>query len=252
MPRYCNAVVDEHGFVSRHFKLLRLRPLSEMQEPKAGQFYMLQAGATSDPLLKRPFSLFKREDGTLSFLYRIRGKGTQSLARFRQGDSIRVIGPLGNRYPVPQGDFIAVAGGIGIASLLSLLEGYPGRAHLFHGARSAEELVMGEEVKRVAKEVIIATDDGSAGMRGVVTDLLAVRLGMTTEPLLPIYACGPTPMLRELHRVVADKEVRCHVSLEEHMACGVGACLGCVVKTTSGYRRVCKEGPVFDMKELAW
>ncbi|MFO0753390.1 MAG: dihydroorotate dehydrogenase electron transfer subunit [Thermodesulfovibrionales bacterium] len=252
MHRYFNAVVDEHRFVSKHFKLLRLRPLSEIREPEAGQFYMLQAGATSDPLLKRPFSIFKREDGTLSFLYRVRGRGTQSLARFRQGDSLRAIGPLGNRYPAPPGDFIAVAGGIGIASLLSLLERYPGRAHLFYGTKSAEELVMVEEAKRVAREVVIATDDGSAGMRGVVTDLLAVRMEMATEPLLPVYACGPSPMLRELHRVVANKEVRCHVSLEEHMACGVGACLGCVVKTTSGYRRVCKEGPVFDTKELAW
>ncbi|MBZ0155176.1 MAG: dihydroorotate dehydrogenase electron transfer subunit [Alphaproteobacteria bacterium] len=252
MHKYFNAAVDEHRFVSKHFKLLRLRPLSEAADPEPGQFYMLQAGDTSDPLLKRPFSIFTREDGTLSFLYRIRGKGTQSLARFRQGDCIRVIGPLGNRYPVPQGDFIAVAGGIGIASLLSLLGRYPGSAHLFYGARSAEELVMGEEAKRVAKEVVISTDDGSAGMRGTITDLLAVRLEMTTGPLLPLYACGPTPMLRELHRIVAKKGVRCDVSLEEHMACGVGACLGCVVKTTSGYRRVCKEGPVFDMEELAW
>jgi dihydroorotate dehydrogenase electron transfer subunit len=215
---------------------------------------MLQAGDTYDPLLKRPFSIFRHEDNSLSFLYRIRGKGTLSLSHLKSGDIINAIGPLGNSYPEPHGDFIALAGGIGIASLLHLLARFKNKAHLFYGARNKEELVMLNEAKALSKESFITTDDGSEGEKGLITDSLMKffnSLPITHYPL-PLYACGPTPMLRELSKVVAGKDIKCYVSLEEHMACGVGACLGCVIKTVSGNKRVCKEGPVFDIKDIIW
>jgi dihydroorotate dehydrogenase electron transfer subunit len=261
---------------------------------------MLQAGDTYDPLLKRPFSIFKTEQQSsraaeqhdmgmvaLSFLYRVRGKGTLSLSHLKSGDIINVIGPLGNSYPEPYGDFIAVAGGIGIASLFPLLEKYKNRAYLFYGARNREELVILNEVKALSKEIFIATDDGSEGQKGLVTDLLKNFFDASQispfPPLLkggegglPIYACGPTPMLKELSKVVAEYPssllpldkgrmggVKCYVSLEEHMACGVGACLGCAVKVRIQnteyrsqnnwtYKRVCKEGPVFEIEDIVW
>jgi dihydroorotate dehydrogenase electron transfer subunit len=239
---------------------------------------MLQVGDTYDPLLKRPFSIFRHEDNSLSFLYRIRGKGTLSLSHLKKGDIVNVIGPLGNSYPEPDGDFIALAGGIGIASLLPLLNRFKNKANLFYGAKNKEELVMIDEAKALSKEVFVATDDGSEGQKGLVTDLLKnfFDASRITHHALRIYACGPTPMLRELSKVVAGKDIKCYVSLEEHMACGVGACLGCVVKVSSQYpvassqspvtsyqlpvasnqswtyKRVCKEGPIFDIKDIVW
>ncbi len=222
--------------------------------PEPGQFYMLQTGHTNDPLLKRPFSIFSHEDATLTFLYRVRGKGTMSLAKLKAGDAIQVIGPVGNSYPEPKGDFIAVAGGIGIASLLPLLEKHRNRAYLFYGARSREELVMVEKAKGLSKEIFMVTDDGSEGRKGLITEAVKDFLNSSQIPSgeLPIYTCGPAPMLRELAGLVKDRGIKCYASLEEHMACGVGACLGCVVKTHSGQKRVCKEGPVFDIEEIVW
>ncbi len=275
--KYFKADVTDNISLNKRFKLLSLSPLSTVKIPEPGQFYMLQAGDTYDPLLKRPFSIFGYEDNTLRFLYRIRGKGTSCLSNLKGGDVINVIGPLGNSYPEPQGDFIAVAGGIGIASLLHLLEKFKSKAYLFYGARNKQELVMLNEAKTFSKELFIATDDGSEGKKGLITDSLSDFLNPSriTHYALPIYACGPTPMLKELSKVVADKDIKCYVSLEEHMACGVGACLGCVVKTVSSeqeagssnknesqlltahhslftYKRVCKEGPIFDIEDIVW
>ncbi|MEW6738981.1 MAG: dihydroorotate dehydrogenase electron transfer subunit [Nitrospirota bacterium] len=254
MSKYFKAKTVDNISLNKHFRLLNLSPLSDIDIPQPGQFYMLQAGDTYDPLLKRPFSIFRHEDNSLSFLYRIRGKGTLSLSHLKSGDIINAIGPLGNSYPEPHGDFIALAGGIGIASLLHLLARFKNKAHLFYGARNKEELVMLNEAKALSKESFITTDDGSEGEKGLITDSLMKffnSLPITHYPL-PLYACGPTPMLRELSKVVAGKDIKCYVSLEEHMACGVGACLGCVIKTVSGNKRVCKEGPVFDIKDIIW
>jgi dihydroorotate dehydrogenase electron transfer subunit len=213
---------------------------------------MLQVGPSNSPLLKRPFSLLRPSDGRLHFLYRIRGEGTRSLSHFRSGDVITLIGPLGEGYPEPEGDFIAVAGGIGVASLFYLLVKYGKRAHLFYGARDVSELVMLDDVRDLAGKVSVATDNGSAGLRGIVTDIFAGYLesaeGGSAGKV--IYACGPSGMLRALADICQSQT--CFVSLEERMACGVGACVGCVVQTVGGFRRVCKEGPVFDLRNIVW
>lgn len=264
--RYFKAVILENNRLNKHFRLLIIKPASafSLKNPLPGQFYMLQVGNTCDPLLKRPFSIFASEDNILKFLYRIRGKGTSCLSNLKNGDLINVIGPLGNNYPIPEGDFIAIAGGIGIASLFPLLEQFKRRAYLFYGTRNKEELIMLPEVKSLVKELFITTDDGSEGKRGLITEVLRDFLNslFVTRYSLPIYACGPTPMLKELSQIIAGKDVKCYISLEEHMACGVGACLGCVVKVRSQktedrgqtwtYKRVCKEGPVFDMEDIVW
>lgn len=221
---------------------------------------MLQTGSTFDPLLKRPFSIFYCSDKEISFLYRIRGKGTLSLSTLKRGDVINVIGPLGNGYLQPEDDFIAVAGGIGIASLYSLLKNNPKKAYLFYGARNRDELVMLDELKSLSKEMFITTDDGSEGKRGLITDVLKLFLkNESKRRILSIYACGPNPMLKELHRIIKGVDVKCYVSLEEYMACGIGACIGCVIKVRTDvegqkwtYKRVCKEGPVFDIRDIVW
>lgn len=250
MSKYFSATITDNRLFNTCFKLLDLRPSELTISPQPGQFYMLQAGTTCDPLLKRPFSIFRQTENSLQFLYRVRGKGTRCIAGMKEGDTVQVLGPLGNGYPLPDGDFIAVAGGIGFASLFPLLERRPGKAHLFYGARNVDELVMLEEAQALSKELYVAADDGSAGEKGLITDLLSSRLPALGSGL--VYACGPTPMLRALRDLAAAKGLKGYVSLEEHMACGVGACLGCVVKTVSGQKRVCKEGPVFAVEDVIW
>jgi dihydroorotate dehydrogenase electron transfer subunit len=255
---YFSAKVINNLVLNKDFRLLILDKGDDSSIPQPGQFYMLQCGNTYDPLLKRPFSIFRFKENTIQFLYRIRGKGTFLLSCLKKGDIINIIGPLGKAFPAPEGDFIALAGGIGIASIMPLLEKFKKKAFLFYGAKSRDELIMLEDAKTFSKEIFISTDDGSTGNKGPVTDLLE-NSEILKNYSLPIYACGPNQMLKEFSRIVSDKEINCYVSLEEYMACGVGACLGCVVKIKDSlskekwsYKRVCKEGPVFDVREILW
>lgn len=254
MSRSFRAEILENASRGPHFKLLTVRPLAETLPPEPGRFYMLQAGDNYDPLLKRPFSIFTADGGLLAFLYRIRGKGTLSLSHLKEGALIHMVGPLGTRYPLPEGDFIAVAGGVGIASLFPLMAAHQGRVRLFYGARSADELVFADEASNIVKGVTLATDDGSRGEPGLVTEHLQryFRSAPESGRGLPVYACGPTPMLKAVAQTADEWGAPCYVSLEEHMACGIGACLGCMVKTVSGQKRVCKEGPVFNSKDILW
>ena len=254
MNRLFDAQIVDNVLVSGSFKILSARPLSDIHSPEPGQFFMLQPARTYDPLLKRPFSLFRCQDGILQFLYRIRGKGTECLSAVKSGDIIQMLGPLGNAYPAPEGDFIVLSGGIGIASLFMLLEKYNKRANLFCGARNCDELLMLDEAKALAKDVCITTDDGTACRKGLITEPFKdfIESKSFAKNPLPIYSCGPIPMLRELADIVAGRGLICYASLEEVMACGVGACLGCVTKTTEGYKRVCKEGPVFKIEDIVW
>ena len=254
MNRLFNAQVVDNVLVNGPFKILSVHPLSDISTPEPGRFFMIQTARTNDPLLKRPFSLFRYQDGILQFLYRIRGKGTECLSAVKAGDIIQMLGPLGNAYPSPEGDFIAVTGGIGIASLFMLLEKYKKRANLFCGARNCDELLMLDEARALAKDVCITTDDGTACIKGLITEPFKdfIESSAFVKNPLPIYSCGPIPMLRELAGIVAGRGLSCYASLEEVMACGVGACLGCVTKTTAGYRRVCKEGPVFRIEDIVW
>lgn len=257
--RYFRAKILKNNPVNKDFRLLIIEPIDGTfsSTPQAGQFYMLQCSNTYDPLLKRPFSIF-RFDGRLHFLYKVRGKGTSLLASLRQGDVINAIGPLGKGYPEPEDEFIAISGGIGIASLMPLIEKFSKKAYLFYGSKTKDDLAAIEDAMAFSKELFLCTEDGSEGIKGRVTDLLE-KFSLFNNGLLPIYACGPNPMLKELAKIVKGKDFKCFVSLEEYMACGVGACLGCVVKCKKeigteewAYKRVCKEGPVFEISEVLW
>ena len=257
MYKFFTAEIVGNTSQKTHFKMLTLRPSSEIIVPQPGQFYMIQTGTACDPLLKRPFSIYSIRQNLLSFLYRIRGKGTLSLSQLREGDLLQIIGPLGNSYPAPDGDFIAIAGGIGIASLLPLMRKYKKHAYLFYGAMKSDELVMLEEARELSKEIFITTDNGSDGQEGCVTCAVEDFIGESriTPPeagALPMYACGPTPMLKELSKIARAAGLICCASLEEHMACGIGACLGCMVKTVTGQKRVCKDGPIFNLEDIIW
>lgn len=209
-----------------------------------------------DPLLKRPFSLLRKTDGGLQFLYKVKGRGTTLLRNMGAGAVIDVLGPLGTPYPLPSEGRtpLLVAGGIGIASLFSLAEKLAGEAHIFYGVRTGEDFFMLEELERLSSEIYLTTDDGSCGEKGCITDILKRYLsgGGTGSKGYAVYACGPRPMMEALSTIVRGRDIRAYVAMEEHMACGIGACLGCVVKTRGGHKRVCKEGPVFPIDEIVW
>jgi dihydroorotate dehydrogenase electron transfer subunit len=268
LSRYFRAEIAENRALNKDYFLLTFVPSENTAEPEPGQFYMMGkcvvdgksssccAGVnTYDPLLKRPFSLLRKTTRGFQILYRIRGKGTAMMRDMKKGSGIHVLGPLGNSYPMPAEDHvpIIVAGGIGVASLFSLVERLAGKAYIFYGTRITDELVMLEELRELAKVLYITTDDGSCGEKGCITDALRNFIAELPDPgLCSVYACGPRPMMEALGSIVKGKRMRTYVSMEENMACGIGACLGCVVKTATGHKRVCKEGPVFDIDEIVW
>lgn len=222
----------------------------------SGQFVHLRVARDADILLRRPFSVHRVEGERLEILYQVLGEGTRRLAEKTAGDeSMDLIGPLGHGWEIPSDarHALLVAGGLGAAPLGMLAEQLASRgiaAVVAQGAPCAERLVARELFEAVARRVEVATDDGSAGTRGYVTEVTE-RL-LTQEVFDVVYCCGPEIMQRAVVAQAARFGVACQVSLERLMACGIGACLSCVVTTTQGQRRACIDGPVFGAEEVCW
>ncbi len=257
MNKYFKALIKENLFINSNYYLLTIKPLSQVMNPYPGQFYMIGVSDTYDPLLKRPFSFFKKFRNEIQFLYSIRGKGTSMMKNLKNGEIIHVIGPLGKGYPLPENNTlpIFVAGGTGIASLFSMVQKLSKKAYLLYGAKCRGELInLKKDIRLIKDRLIFCTEDGSFGETGTVVDKMKDYLSKITlsksSPV--IYACGPKPMLEAISKIAIEKNLNGYISLEENMACGFGACLGCVVKTIYGYKRVCKEGPVFPIREIVW
>jgi dihydroorotate dehydrogenase electron transfer subunit len=229
----------------------------------AGQFVMLSAGALTgasrtDPLLPRPMAVYREAgaDSEIEILFKRHGRGTTLLAEVAPGDRVRLVGPLGRGFTLPgTGErAVIVAGGTGIASVYELaarcrLQGQAPRVLL--GARSAGDLMGEGDFAGLGVDVEIATEDGSRGHAGLVTELLETVLG--EEPRARVYACGPTPMMRRAAQVAAAAGRPCVASLENPMACGFGVCLGCAAPLADGgIALVCRDGPVFDAASIAW
>ena len=234
---------------------------------RPGQFLMIKVSGGADPFLRRPFGIF--DTGTfvteftdcgsqtyLEILYKVVGKGTAMLAALHSGDRLDILGPLGRGFEPgkPAGEKILVGGGIGLAPLYFLAREMvaSSRVRLFAGGRSREDVLCITEFERLGVETYVATDDGTLGDRGFVTQVLERHLAMVRNAT--IFACGPMPMLQATAEVARRHNVPCQVSLEAYMACGMGACLGCVVKGKDhgvghpDYRCVCKDGPVMDSR----
>ncbi len=256
MDRYFKAKVIENLPLNNKTNLLTIKPLAQVLEPEPGQFYMIEVGNAYDPLLKRPFSYFRRTLQSIQFLYTVKGKGTSLMKEFKQGRIINAIGPLGTGYPQPKNLCmpLLIAGGIGIASIFPLAEKLNKKTYILYGAKTKDDLLMLNELEILGSELITCTDDCSFGKEGMVTDILNDFLSTHSTPLSSyvIYSCGPKPMLESISKIAADRGIKGYVSLEENMACGFGACLGCAVKTMNSYKRVCKEGPVFPIEQIVW
>jgi dihydroorotate dehydrogenase electron transfer subunit len=256
LHRIFTAKVTDNLPLTKKNYLLTIKPLEPTMEPAPGQFYMIETGDSLDPLLKRPFSYFRKTSEIIQFLYTVRGKGTAKMKALKAGSIIQAIGPLGSGYPSPQKGFIPllIAGGIGIASLFSLAECCIKKRYLIYGARCKNDLLILNELEQLGGELITCTDDCSFGKEGKVTDILTGFLSSPSHKgsSCIIYACGPMPMLSAVSEIAVANHIKGFVSLEENMACGFGACLGCAVQTKKGYKRVCKEGPVFPIEEIVW
>ena len=245
------------------FYLLALDVPDVFRQSAPGQFVMLRFVDNASIFLPRPLSIHSvyghHGRVVLELLYQVVGEGTRLLSKLQKGDRIQVHGPLGRGFDldIQIRRIVLVAGGMGIAPIRYLAEAVNRQAGCeiicYHGARCADVLLANEDIKPLCGSYHVATDDGSAGYHGFVTDLLARDLDTYDDETSVVCACGPHPMLKSLARVVRGRKVRCQVSIEERMACGVGACLGCAVMTAGGiYKAVCKDGPVFNMDELVW
>ena len=217
-----------------------------------GQFVEVQVEGCREVMLRRPISIHDADPqrGTLTLLVQIVGHGTRRLAEMRVGERLNLVYPLGKGFTTempPASRALLVGGGAGIAPLLYLSKalGTKGlRPRVLLGGRTAELIPVREAFEPYA-EVCVATDDGSLGHKGLVVEHPAFG-----EPYDMIYTCGPTPMMKAVARSAAQRGIRCEVSLENLMACGIGACLCCVTDTDQGHRCVCKDGPVFDISTM--
>lgn len=233
-----------------------------------GQFLMISAGAVtatdrSDPLLPRPMAIYRGHarvpagPARIEILYKATGRGTRLLAEALPGQKVRVVGPLGRPFPEASGDDrpILVGGGTGIASLFELAARAQGSAspRVILGARTAEDLMGVDDFRALGVDLRLATEDGSVGTHGRVTDVLRPLLDGSSDRGAIVYACGPTPMMRACAALAADAKVPCVVSLENNMACGFGVCLGCAVPVVGGgFSLVCRAGPIYDAAGVAW
>lgn len=223
---------------------------------KAGQFVHIKADGYT---LRRPISICEvdKGNGTLRIVFEVRGSGTDKLSRLQVGDKMDMIAPLGNGFTIKEipkdKTVIVVGGGIGVPPMLQAAKSFgDNRVKAVIGFRSKDRVILENDLNRIGADVSVCTDDGSYGEKGLVTFPLIEELEKGNTAM--IYACGPAPMLKAIVSTAKVYNVPCEVSLEQRMACGVGACVGCVVNINRGGKnfvlRVCKDGPVFKAEEV--
>lgn len=257
MSKLFKAVVKANEKLTENHFLITLHPLEKINTPRPGQFFMLSVDNGLDPLLKRPFSVHRWLGTDFQLLYRIVGKATAMLKDKNPGSPLDVMGPLGNGFPKPEAKTtkVIIAGGLGIAPLFALAETIKDKnLHVFIGARTKQEVLCIDRLKSIGITPLISTDDGSIGAKGLVLEQVTQFLSQNTSgtPDICLYSCGPQPMLKALTELVSRFTVKGYLALEENMACGLGACLSCVVNTRDGLKRVCADGPVFSAGEIVW
>ena len=269
MPSNCSSntydtrttILSNEEVAEAHY-LLRCECAEIAQYARPGQFVHVMVSQDTGMLLRRPFTIYTVEEDEITMLYQIIGEGTQRLSEMPMGASLQVLGPLGNTFnfttkPEPA---ILVGGGAGIASLMLLaaaLRENDIQTFGLVGAQHRARLLSVSDLEAIDIAVRIATDDGSIGHHGYVTDVLADLLRKTKWQRPTIYACGPHAMLAAVTKIAADFEVPAQIAMENRMGCAMGVCLGCVcpVRIDTNrveYQRVCTEGPVFNAIDIAW
>lgn len=236
---YKKAKVISNDEISKGiFKLV----VEENQDIKCGQFYMLKVDCA---LLPRPISICEKSENNLTFLYSVVGKGTEEISKLKKNEEINITGPLGNGFNVNEklGKVALVIGGIGIAPMLQVAKelkqnGNSEVIDLYAGFR--DEVYLINDFEKYVDNINLATNTGKHGIKGFVTDILDAKKYDV------VLCCGPEIMMKKVIELCKDAGIKVYVSMEKHMACGVGACLVCTCKTKDGHKRTCKDGPVFD------
>lgn len=225
------------------------------REVKPGQFVHIKTSETLEPFFRRPFSVYRAKKHVEVF-YEAVGLGTTLMTEMKEGDAIDVIGPVGTPFTLPSKNIkqvVMVAGGIGIAPFLMLSDILKKRKLdlvLLYGGRTGGHVYPMKEFKENGCKVYVATDDGSRGVKGRVSKLFP-KLKMSPESTV-IYTCGPSPMMAAVQEFAKKNNIQGQAACEEIMACALGACLGCSIKTTKGFKTVCYDGPVFDLQEVVF
>ncbi len=254
----CEATITEQSHLTGGYRLLRLAAPEIAAAAAPGQFVHLRIPNLEPTALRRPLSIYQTNDNDLTSLYKPTGRGTIKLAELAVGTKVSLLGPLGNGFPLDTGERLPllVGGGYGVAPLVFLASrlARPGVALL--GGRSAEDVLCQEEFEALGWRVEVTTQDGSRGQRGLVTELLPRYLADQAREC-ELFACGPRGMLRAVGERAIAAGRRAWLSLDNHMACGIGACLACVqqVRNATGevvWQRVCKDGPVFEARQIVW
>ena len=279
-------IVSNERDTDLYYKLVVRAPdIAPLVQP--GQFAHVRILPMKDALLRRPFSIFQVAGDTFSILYKTVGKGTEVLSRMSPGEELSVIAPLGHGFTVPKrgGETpLLVAGGYGMAAMFLLAQRSPQKGIVFVGGRRRVDILCEKEFTALGWEIRVTTEDGSRGENGLVTQPVLTELRrsrdneaqtkiseirnpksqidqslLTSAPTCPkvkLFACGPAPMLKAVGKIADEFNVPAELSMDEHMCCGVGVCLTCVIPVKTGdgweYQRTCTEGPVFDASEVVW
>lgn len=224
-----------------------------------GQFFHIKVADRLDIILRRPISMFDYNETSVSILYEVVGKGTALLSEKKPGEELDILGPLGNGFsmPIDEKKIFIVAGGMGVASLFSLAKEIKKMKNkeifVLMGANNKYKIICEDNFKKIGLAPEIATDNGSYGCKGLVTELFKKRVENHELKTIAVYGCGPHEMLKELSNILNGHNIKGELSMDTHMGCGMGVCLGCVIKTRDGkYKRVCKDGPVFKADEIVW
>ncbi len=270
MNNFKTIILSNQEISSGYYRMRILAP-EFGQGARPGQFIMFRVQTSLLPLLRRPFGIFQTGflpadcDGQppkeyLEILYKVVGGGTTIMSGLHEGDRVEVLGPLGRGFDMgtPGTEKILVGGGIGLVPLYMLARELvkTSKVRLLMGGRRRDDIIAVTEFERLGVETYVSTEDGSLGEEGLITQVLERKL--QKYPQADVYACGPMPMLEAVQQICATHKVPLQVSLEALMACGVGACLGCVVKgvghteQSPRYLCTCKEGPVFRAEQLDW
>jgi len=254
LPVLSNEEIAPNNFI------LEVESLKMSKNSKAGQFAMIkpQSGST---LLARPFSYFKREGSTLYFLYKIYGKGSRELSELKKGEVLDIWGPLGNGFrETKASEWVFVAGGIGIAPFIFLAQQAPRNIKMtvLFGIRTKDQAILEKDFRELGCDVIFVSEDGSIGKKGLVTSQLEnlLKEKMSSKVGCEVFTCGPRPMEAAVARIAIENKIPCQIAYEEYMGCGLGTCMGCVVKCRMNddwvFMRVCREGPVFMADQIIW
>jgi len=254
------ARVLQHAVCKGPYRVLELHSPALVRSVVPGQFVHLQIPNVPGAVLRRPFSVFRTNGERFSILYKPVGRGTEALARVGTNVTLSVMGPLGNGFPLDTGDSfpVFVAGGYGVAPLYLLAQRLPRKGMVFIGGATADDILCEEDFRFLSWPVRVATEDGSQGERGLVTDALDAWLdGNGRRDRVTFFACGPDGLLRGVGDRAGQVGSRAWLSLDRHMGCGLGACLACVVRVqdregSESWKRVCRDGPVFEAREIVW